>query len=146
MDIRSTQKFVITSPRKLREIVAEIKRLKLTPEAVLDRLDLVNKRASKVIKKVVKAAVSNALQLGVDAKDLVFREIQINEGPTLKRYRAGSRGRGKPYRRRMAHIRVVLAQKADMGGLNKAGVKKAENSSVTKAKKESVRKKKGGKI
>jgi hypothetical protein len=46
----------------------------------------------------------------------------------------------------MAHIRVVLAQKADMGGLNKAGVKKAENSSVTKAKKESVRKKKGGKI
>jgi large subunit ribosomal protein L22 len=42
---------------------------------------------------------------------LIFKEIQINEGPSFKRWRAGSRGRIKPYKRRTSHIRVVLEAK-----------------------------------
>ena len=40
--------------------------------------------------------------------DLVFKEIQIGEGPRLKRGRAASRGMWHPFKRRMSHIRVIL--------------------------------------
>ena len=39
---------------------------------------------------------------------MVFKEIQIGEGPRLKRWRAGAHGRAKPFKKRMSHIRVVL--------------------------------------
>ena len=37
----------------------------------------------------------------------------MNQGPRLKRWRAGARGRVKPYKRRMSHIRVVLLSKEE---------------------------------
>jgi len=106
MEYISTQKFIVTSPRKLREVVAMIKKLK--PMDAVERLPFTNKRAADPLLKVVKSAIANAKQKNVNPEDLVFSEIQIGEGPRLKRYRAGSRGRAKPYKRRMSHIRVVL--------------------------------------
>ena len=106
MEYISTQKFIVTSPRKLREVVAVIKKLK--PMDAVERLPFTNKRAADPLLKVVKSAIANAKQKNVNPEDLVFSEIQIGEGPRLKRFRAGSRGRAKPYKRRMSHIRVVL--------------------------------------
>ncbi|KKQ26283.1 MAG: 50S ribosomal protein L22 [Candidatus Woesebacteria bacterium GW2011_GWA1_37_8] len=106
MEYISTQKFIVTSPRKLREVVAMIKKLK--PMDAVERLPFTNKRAADPLLKVVKSAIANAKQKNVNPEDLVFSEIQIGEGPRLKRFRAGSRGRAKPYKRRMSHIRVVL--------------------------------------
>jgi len=106
MEYISTQKFIVTSPRKLREVVAMIKKLK--PADAVERLPFTNKRAADPLLKVVKSAIANAKQKNVNPEDLIFSEIQIGEGPRLKRYRAGSRGRAKPYKRRMSHIRVVL--------------------------------------
>jgi len=42
---------------------------------------------------------------------LIFKEIQIGEGPRLKRGQAASRGRWHAFKHRMAHIRVVLTTK-----------------------------------
>jgi large subunit ribosomal protein L22 len=106
MEIRATQKYYITSPRKLREVVAMIK--KLTPQDASERLPFVSKRAAVPLKKVLDSAIANARQRDINVEDLAFKEIQINEGPKLKRWRAGARGRAKPYSRRMSHIRVVL--------------------------------------
>lgn len=109
MDIKATQKFVITSPRKLREVVVLVKGM--SPKDAIERLPYAQKRAAEPLSKVIKTAVANAKQVNIDIEDLTFKEIQIGEGPRLKRWRAGARGRAKPYAKRMSHIRVILEAK-----------------------------------
>jgi len=85
----------------------------LIPKDAVERLPFIGKHAAEPLRKVIIAALANAKQKGIDEKSLVFKEIQINEGPRLKRFRAGARGRAKPYKRRMSHIRVVLTTRND---------------------------------
>ena len=106
MEYKTTKKYVLTSPRKLREVVHAIKVLK--PEVALEVLPNLNKRAAGVLGKVLQNAVANAENQGASRSELVFKEIQIGEGTRLKRFRAGSRGRAKPYAKRMSNIRIVL--------------------------------------
>lgn len=109
MKIVATQKFVRMSPKKLRVITSMVKNLR--PTEAIEILPHLEKKAAEPLIKVIKTAVANAKQKGVGENDLVFKEIQINEGPRLKRWRAGARGLVKPYKRRMSHIRVVLESK-----------------------------------
>lgn len=126
MEIKAVQKFIRMSPRKLRLVVPLTKGL--SPREAVDRLPLSGKRAAGPLTKVIKTAIANAKQKGLGERDLTFKEIQINEGPRLKRWRAGARGRVKPYRRKMSHIRVILESKEPKP------VKKARKQTVTKEK------------
>ena len=110
MDFISTQKYLIESPRKIREVVALAK--KLSPGQAIVKLEFIEKRAAEPIIKVIKTAIGQAKVAGIGLDSLKFREIQVGEGPRLKRGRAASRGRWHPYKRRMAHIRVVLTNVA----------------------------------
>ncbi len=107
MKIRATQKFVKMSPRKLRLVVPLVKNL--SPRKAIEVLPFTRKRAAEPLVKVIKTALANAKQKGVSESDLIFKEIQIGEGPKLKRWRSGAKGRVKPYERRMSHIRIVLS-------------------------------------
>lgn len=129
MEVKTTQKFILMSPRKIRQVVPMVANLK--PADAIETLPLVGKRAAGPLVKVIKTAVANAKQKGVNAEDLIFKEIQIGEGPRLKRWRAGARGRAKPYKRKMSHIRVVLETKA---GVKKPGSDKKVRASSTSAK------------
>ena len=111
MNIKSTQKFVLTSPRKLREVVFMMG--KMSPSEAFKMLGYADKRAAEPLRKVIGSAIGNAINLKLDPENLIFKEIQINEGPRLKRWRAGARGRAKPFKRRMSHIRVVLMTKPE---------------------------------
>lgn len=106
MEIVAVQKFIRVSPKKMRE-VADVAR-KLSPQTAVDQLPFLRKRGSEVLLKVIKTALASARQKGISDTTLVFKEIQIGEGPRLKRGRAASRGRWHPYKRRMSHVRVVL--------------------------------------
>jgi large subunit ribosomal protein L22 len=106
MDIIALQKFVRISPKKMR-VVADVAK-KMSPTTAIERLPFLRKRGSDVLVKVIKSALTNAKQKGLSDDTLLFKEIQIGEGPRLKRGRAASRGRWHPYKRRMSHIRVVL--------------------------------------
>jgi large subunit ribosomal protein L22 len=127
MEIKSVQKFVKTSPRKLRLVANLAKKMK--PAEAIERLPFSRKRAADPLVKVIKTAVANAKERGLKEENLIFKEIQINEGPRLKRGRPASRGVWHPYKRRMSHIRVVLVEK-----------KKMEKTLKTKAKKETKKK------
>ena len=111
MEVRAIQKFILMSPRKLREIVPLVRNL--SPKDAVERLPFADKRTAQPLRKVIETAIANARQKGLDEGSLVFKEIQIGEGPRLKRFRAGARGRAKPYKRRMSHIRVVLTTKSE---------------------------------
>lgn len=122
MEFKAVQKYVIGSPRKMREVVYLIKNQK--PASAIERLPFTGKKAAEVLKKVIMTAIANAKQKGINPEDLIFKEIQINEGPRLKRFQAGARGRAKPYKKRMSHIRVVLITLPKVDRQKSADVKK----------------------
>src|SRR3989304_6336687 len=109
MEYRATQKFLLMSPKKIRFVVRAIKGMK--PTDAVERLPYVSKRSAEPLAKVIKAAIANAKMQGAKEDDLIFKEIQIGEGPRLKRGRPRSRGLFHPYKKRMSHIRVVLTVK-----------------------------------
>lgn len=131
MEFKSEQKHLILSPRKIRPVVDVIK--KLTPVKALEVLPFIKKRASEYLIKVIKSAVANASQKGADINNLVFKEIQIGEGPRLRRGQPVSRGRWHPIKKRMSHIKVILMTK-------KVSVKNTDVKSVTKSSAKAVKK------
>ncbi|KKQ92056.1 MAG: 50S ribosomal protein L22 [Candidatus Woesebacteria bacterium GW2011_GWB1_39_10] len=116
------------SPRKIRLVTDLIKKLK--PVDAVARLPFVQKRAGEVVAKVIKSAIADAKNQGASDTDLIFKEIQVGEGPRLKRGRAASRGRWHPIRKRMAHIRVVLTTRAKSEIRNPKSETKTENPKV----------------
>jgi large subunit ribosomal protein L22 len=139
----ATQKYLIISPRKVRDVVDLIK--KLSPLNAITKLEFIRKRSSELLIKVIKTALGQAKAQGVSDTDLVFKEIMISEGPRLKRGRAASRGRWHPYKKRMSHIRIVLVtkevKKAEVKAEKKVEVKKEAKKVVKKTVKKGVNKK-----
>lgn len=144
MEITATQKFIRVSPRKVRPVVAMIK--KLSPSRAVEILPYVGKRSALPLLKVIKTAIANAAQRGVGSEDLKFKEIQIGEGPTLKRGNPVSRGRFHPIKKRMSHIRVTLTNLKSEKAETKKEVKEVK-AEVKKEEKKVVKKtiKKGSK-
>ena len=126
MEVKATQKYLITSPKKLRE-VADIAK-KLNPSRALEVLPFIGKRASTPLSKVIRSAIASAKAKGINEADLIFKEIQIGEGPRLKRWMAGAHGRAKPYKKRMSHIRVVLTTRNFQISKSKSQINTKENS------------------
>src|SRR5690606_15797418 len=93
-------------------------------------LPLVHKRAADPVRKTIRAAIANAVQQGANPDQLVFKEIQVNQGPKLKRYRAASRGRALPYARKMSHIKVIVITKSQDTNSNDQPIE--ENTKVKK--------------
>lgn len=145
MDIKAIQKYEITSPQKLRKVATMVKKLK--PQEAYEKLPFVSKRAAEPLRKVIGTAIANAKQQGISEDDLTIKEIQINQGPRLKRWRAGARGRVKPYKKRMSHIRVVLttmekskAQSTKSGSKSKVQKTKSQTKKKVADKKASKKK------
>ncbi len=110
MESKTYIKNLRISPKKLRFFLPEIK--KLTPKTSLDFLFYTNNKAARFFYQVIKSALSNARNtLKVEDDLLEFKTLIVEEGQKLKRYRAGSRGTAKPYRRRFAHIKIILVVK-----------------------------------
>ena len=107
MEIITIQKNIHTTPRKLR-LVADMVR-KMKPGAALQVLAFTNKAAAEPLSKAIKTVLANAAQQKLDQESLVFKSLEINEGLKYRRVRAGARGRAKPYKRRMSHIKIVLS-------------------------------------
>ena len=72
-----------------------------------------NKKASRILYKVMKSAFYNARQKDAAVKetDLYISKIAADSGPTLKRFRAMSMGRAGEIRRRTSHITIHLDRK-----------------------------------
>ncbi len=124
MEFTATQKFLIMSPKKIR-LVVDMAR-KMTPREAVEKLPFSGKKAAEPFIKVVKSAIANAKVKGVSEEGLMFKEIQVNEGPRLKRGRPVSRGMWHPIKKRMSHIRVVLVSKEAPKEMKKQEASKEE--------------------
>jgi large subunit ribosomal protein L22 len=140
---KATQKYLLMSPRKIRLVVGVIKKMK--PSEAVEKLPFVQKRAGIELAKVIKSAIAAAKNQGVSETDLVFKEIQIGEGPRLKRGKAVSRGMWHPFKKRMSHIRVILTTVKSQAPITKSQTNSKEEKSKTENKTEKVEIEKGAK-
>jgi large subunit ribosomal protein L22 len=109
--VQATAKFVRVSPRKAR-LVADNIRGRSVPEA-RTILAFTERAAAVDVEKVLSSAVANAESnpaLHWNGDDLVVWEVFVDEGPTLKRWRARARGRVARIKKRTCHITIKVAQ------------------------------------
>lgn len=111
MEIQTIQRYIHTSPRKLR-LVSDMVR-KMTPAQALNVLRITPKYASADLAKAIETVLANAKQSGLDSAKLTFKKIEIDESIKMRRFHAGTRGRVKPFKRRMAHIKIVLSDQEE---------------------------------
>jgi large subunit ribosomal protein L22 len=110
-EVRAEAKWVRCSPRKAR-VVAEHIRGRSVPEA-RTVLAFTQRAAAREIEKVLRSAVANAeANHGLIGDDLVVLAAYVDEGPTIKRWRARARGRVARIRKRTCHITVKVAEPA----------------------------------
>jgi len=111
MEARAIAKGVRIAPRKAR-LTIDLIRGKDVAEADIILANL-NTKASRLIRKVLVSATANAENnLELNKENLYVSEAYINEGKTMKRGRAGAKGRPDPIMKRTSHITIVLKERA----------------------------------
>jgi large subunit ribosomal protein L22 len=107
MEAKAVAKYIRMSPQKVR-LVVDLVRGKKVQEAN-NILLYTRKYAAGVIAKVLKSAIANATQNpSIDENILYIKEIFVDQGPSLKRWRARAQGRAAGIKKRTSHITVVL--------------------------------------
>ncbi|MBI4539258.1 MAG: 50S ribosomal protein L22 [Gemmatimonadetes bacterium] len=115
MEGRAVAKFVRMSARKARLVIDQIRGRPVN--AAYAVLQFSKRGAAEAIDKALRSAVANARQKAsqegefLDVDELVVRAAFVNEGPTLKRWRAAAMGRAVPIRKRTSHITIVVGTK-----------------------------------
>jgi large subunit ribosomal protein L22 len=79
-------------------------------EEALAILSNTPKKSARMVEKVVKSAIANAEQKGLDPDELVVKAAYVDEGPTMKRFRPRAMGRANMIRRRTCHITVIVGK------------------------------------
>ena len=108
-EVRAEAKWVRVSPRKARLVVEHI-RGRSVPEA-RTVLAFTTRAAAREVEKVLRSAVANAeANHGLVGDDLLVSAAYVDEGPTIKRWRARARGRVARIKKRTCHITVKLGE------------------------------------
>jgi large subunit ribosomal protein L22 len=77
----------------------------------LDELTFNKRKSATLLRKVLNSAISNAEHnQGADVDDLIISKVCVDEGPTMKRFRARARGRSSKIFKRTSHITVEVAE------------------------------------
>lgn len=102
-------KYIRVSPQKAELVVKEVRGKSV--QYAVDLLSNLNKKAAQPLLKLIKSALSNAENKGIDTLDtkrIIITKLVANPGPTLKRFRAATFGRGASILKRTSHLEVEL--------------------------------------
>ena len=109
MEAIARKRFIRQSPYKIR-FVADLIRGKSILDAI-NILSSTNKKASEFLLKSLNSAVAN-INYNDDANfekdELYIKNILIDGGPTIKRFRPAAMGRAVPIKKRTSHITIII--------------------------------------
>ena len=107
METKAIAKNIRMSAQKARLVADQIRGLPV--DKALELLQFSNKKAALPIRKVLESAIANAEHNeGADIDELSINRICVDEGPTMKRWRARAKGRGVRILKRSSHISVTV--------------------------------------
>lgn len=107
MIVKASIKGVRISPRKL-GLVASLVRGRTVNDA-LSILEHTPKKAAPMLAKAINSVAANARdRQNARPEDLTIAELQIDRGPSMKRYFTAARGSARPYKKRTSHINISV--------------------------------------
>jgi large subunit ribosomal protein L22 len=110
--VRASARYVRIAPRKARVVADQIRGRDV--EEALALLRFSPRGASVTMMKLIESAAANAENNhDLDPEEMRISEISVNEGPTMRRYRARARGRATRIDKRSCHINVALTPNLD---------------------------------
>jgi large subunit ribosomal protein L22 len=105
--VNARARFVRLAPRKARLVADQVRGMPIEDAIALLRFS--NRGAARDIRKLIESAAANAeANHELVADDLVIKDIHVDEGPTLRRYRPRALGRATRINKRTSHIAVAL--------------------------------------
>ncbi|OGZ61576.1 MAG: 50S ribosomal protein L22 [Candidatus Spechtbacteria bacterium RIFCSPLOWO2_02_FULL_38_8] len=111
MEYKATLSYLKIAPRKVRLVVDLVRGKKL--EDARHQLQFSKQRSAVSILKLLNSAFSNAKNTkeNLDTNMLFVKEIFVDEGPKLKRFRARARGSAYGIQKKTSHVTLVLSEK-----------------------------------
>ena len=110
-------RFQRVSPQKARLVLDLIKGQSV--EQALNTVIFTKKAVAPMVEKVLRSALQNANYLSqeqgldVDVDNLYVKSAIANDGPRMKRIRPAPMGRAYRYQRRLSHIVISVAERAN---------------------------------
>jgi ribosomal protein L22 len=105
--VNASARFVRVAPRKARLVADQVRGMPLEDARALLRFS--TRGAAQDIRKLIESAAANAeANHDLVADDLLIKDIHVDEGPTLRRYRPRALGRATRINKRTSHIAVAL--------------------------------------
>ena len=108
MEAKAILRYVRITPRKCNQVLRLIRGQAV--DQAQNTLQFTPKWGARIVQKVLKSAVANALHEGkVRVEDLYVKEAVVGAGPTLKRWLPRAQGRATPLLKRMSHVSLTVA-------------------------------------
>jgi large subunit ribosomal protein L22 len=112
MEVRAKTRHLMISPRKLRLVCDQVRGLDAQQAQTV--LRFTPHKGAGLIQKTLASALANAENnFNLDPSEMYIAQIFADEGPRLKRFKAGARGRYKPRVKRTSHLTVILAEREE---------------------------------
>lgn len=109
MEVKATTRYVRISPVKLRLPICEVKGKNAGQALTL--LKFMPVKAAEIIFKTLQSAIANAEHNDkLDVDKLVVKNIIVDSGPSLKRFRPRARGRASRILKRTSHLTVIVSK------------------------------------
>ncbi len=107
-------RYVRMTPQKVRRIVDLVRGRRA--DEVMALLQFAPQAAGEPVRKLVQSAVANASNnKQLDPSSLWISQAYVDEGPTMKRFRPGGKGRAFTILKRTSHITVVVQSRPGSG-------------------------------
>ena len=108
MQATAILKYVRVSAQKGRLVADQIRGLPVA--RALEVLQFSPKKAAGHVRKVLESAIANAEHNeGADVDELKVATIQVDGGPTMRRFHSRAKGRGVRILKRTSHITVIVS-------------------------------------
>ena len=105
--VNARARYVRLAPRKARLVADQVRGLPIEDAIAILRFS--NRGAARDIRKLIESAAANAeANHDLVADELRIKDIHVDEGPTLRRYRPRALGRATRINKRTSHIAVAL--------------------------------------
>jgi len=97
------------SPRKVRLVANLIKGKDVQRARAI--LSFIDKKSAPDIKRLLESAIANVVHQNKKTDGLIVKDIRVDSGLSIRRWRPRAFGRATPFRRRRSKITLVLAEK-----------------------------------
>ncbi len=113
MEAYSISRFNRISTKKLRRISNAVRKLKYnTAIGILENLP---QKGARIMEKTLKSAGANLAykEPAVREENWIIKEINVNQGPSLKRIRPRARGHADRINKPTSHLKIIISDNED---------------------------------